>query len=250
LTPKFLFGVNGDIPNSLHVIEDKKLLYIAGHNVILYNIDERTQFFIPGSENSAGINSISVSPSKRFLAICEIGDVRAMCTIYDITSRKKKRVLPENEYETNDFTTKTFLSAAFSPKNEKQHLITLAGEPDWSLLFWQWDQFKCLFKIDIGQADLSSMAHLNKKNWQCSVAMLSSELNVIVTGPNTYKFLKVDSNFCSAEMSVTSLDTSDIQVEPVGEHYGVSTNYTCHTWSVDTQRPIVCTDMGDILLLD
>ena len=99
ITPKFLFGVNGEIPNSLHVIEDKKLLYVAGHNVILYNIDERTQFFIPGSENSEKINSISVSPSKRFLAICEVGDVRAMCTIYDITSRKKKRTLPENEYD-------------------------------------------------------------------------------------------------------------------------------------------------------
>ena len=98
--------------------------------------------------------------------------------------------------------------------------------------------------------DLSGMAHLNKKNFQCSISMLSTDLYAVVTGPNVYKFLKIHDSFAQVDMMVESLDTSGIQVEPVQNFQGVSTNYTCHTWSVDTQRPIVCTDMGDILLMN
>jgi hypothetical protein len=43
--------------------------------------------------------------------------------------------------------------------------MTLAGEPDWTLLFWQWDIFKVLFKVKIGEMDLTGMAHLNKKHF-------------------------------------------------------------------------------------
>jgi hypothetical protein len=56
------------------VVEEKKLLYVAGHNVIIYNVEDNTQFFIPGSEGTEGINFITVSPTNRFLAICEKGD--------------------------------------------------------------------------------------------------------------------------------------------------------------------------------
>ena len=62
---------------------------------------------------------------------------------------------------------------------------------------------------------MSSMAHLNKKNFQCSISMLSTDLYGVVTGPGTYKFLKIESSFASAEMMVTDLDTSGIQVDPV-----------------------------------
>ena len=88
--------------------------------------------------------------------------------------------------------------------------MTLCGEPDWCLLFWQWDMFKVLFKIDIGAVDLGAMGHLNKKHFQCSVSMLSTELYGVVTGPNTYKFLKIDDAFNKAEITVSSIDTSDI----------------------------------------
>ena len=42
LTPRFMFGINGALKNNLHIVEDKKLLYVAGHNVIIYNTDERS----------------------------------------------------------------------------------------------------------------------------------------------------------------------------------------------------------------
>ena len=77
LTPKFIFGVNGEIPNNMFLIEDRKVMYLSGHNVVIYNTDDKTQYFIPGSENSSGINFVNISSTKRFLAICEKGDVKA-----------------------------------------------------------------------------------------------------------------------------------------------------------------------------
>jgi len=164
LTPKFIFGVNGEIPNNLTLIDDRKIMYLAGHNVVIYNMDDKTQYFIPGSENSSGINFITTSPTKRFLAICEKGDVKACCTIYDITNRKRK-VIPENEYDNSDFSCKEFLSAQFSPKNDKQHIFTLCGEPDWTILAWQWDTFKVLRKFPIGTPDFQAMAGLTKMHY-------------------------------------------------------------------------------------
>jgi len=77
LSPRFIFGINGQIKNNLHIIDDKKLLYVAGHNVIIFNPEESSQYFIQGSEGTECINFITISPGKKFLAICEKGEVRA-----------------------------------------------------------------------------------------------------------------------------------------------------------------------------
>jgi hypothetical protein len=74
LIPKFIYGCNGEIPNNLFMIDDRKVMYLSGHNVVIYNTDDKTQFFVPGSENSSGINFVTVSQSKQFVAICERGD--------------------------------------------------------------------------------------------------------------------------------------------------------------------------------
>jgi hypothetical protein len=84
LAPKFIFGINGQIHNNLYIIDEKKLLYVAGHNVIIFNPEEGSQYFIPGSENVEAINFITISPAKKFLAICERGENRAQVTIYNL----------------------------------------------------------------------------------------------------------------------------------------------------------------------
>jgi hypothetical protein len=39
VSPRFIFGVNGDIKNNLHLIDEHKLLYVAGHNVVVYSTE-------------------------------------------------------------------------------------------------------------------------------------------------------------------------------------------------------------------
>ena len=90
-----------------------------------------------------------MSKSKKYLAICEKAE-HATCTIYDIHSQKKKKVLPDQDIACTDYEAKEFLSCSFSPKQENQFMITLTAEPDWSVIVWDWDKPKVVHKISIG----------------------------------------------------------------------------------------------------
>lgn len=125
---------------------------MAGHNVIIYNIDEKSQHFIPGCEGTEGINAISVSQSGRYLAICERGIDRAQCMVYEITAHKQRKILPEADQEA-DFKCKEFLDVAFNPKNERYQLLTLCGDPDWCILLWRWDDSKILSRVNLNIED-------------------------------------------------------------------------------------------------
>ena len=74
-------------------------------------------------------------------------------TIYEVSSKKKRKSLPEPEQDNLSFNCKEFLSCAFSPATEKQHLVTLSGEDDWCIIVWQWDQFKMLSRLDLNVVD-------------------------------------------------------------------------------------------------
>lgn len=50
--------------------------------------------------------------------------------MWDLNNKKKKKVIPDAHQDV-DFTATEFLSAVFSSKNEKGHLMTLVGEPNW-----------------------------------------------------------------------------------------------------------------------
>ena len=40
VTPRFAFGVNGQINHCLSIVDEKRLVYVAGHNVIIYHTEE------------------------------------------------------------------------------------------------------------------------------------------------------------------------------------------------------------------
>jgi len=45
---RFIFGVNGEIRNNIYLIEDHRVIYSAGHNIVLYNTEDKSQYFFPG----------------------------------------------------------------------------------------------------------------------------------------------------------------------------------------------------------
>jgi hypothetical protein len=118
LAPKFIMGINGQVQNSLFLIDDKKLIYIAGNNVVIYNMEERTQVFVPGNEGYLGINSVNLSITKNLMVFCEKGVNRASLTVYSFNDAKKVKELPVNQYEDYGYSCKEFLSACFSAKQE------------------------------------------------------------------------------------------------------------------------------------
>jgi hypothetical protein len=151
---RFIFGVNGEIRNNVYLLEDHRLVYSAGHNIVLYNTEDKSQYFFPGMFNdrfkyiqmlamdqTEGITCINVSHSKKFLVICERAQ-RAVWTVYEIQHQKVRRSLLKGEQEGfAHYQAKEFVAVTFS-KNEKHHLLTLTGEPDWSLILWKWDSSK------------------------------------------------------------------------------------------------------------
>ena len=56
-----MFGANADIKNGLHLIDDKKLVYVAGHNVVITKLEDRSQTFLPGSSDAEAITAIALS---------------------------------------------------------------------------------------------------------------------------------------------------------------------------------------------
>jgi hypothetical protein len=101
------------------LIDEHKLLYVAGHNVIVYSTEpnESNQHFLQGSDNAEKITGIAVSKSKKYLAILEKAN-RAQCIIYDINTQKKKKPVPDPDILCTDYESKEFLSACFSPRAE------------------------------------------------------------------------------------------------------------------------------------
>jgi hypothetical protein len=80
-----------------------------------------------------------LSPSKKFLAVCEKAD-KAVCCVYDVSPNniKRRKILTSTDYNS-----KEFVSVAFAPSNEKSMLVTLTAEPDIKVIIWTWDKAKC-----------------------------------------------------------------------------------------------------------
>lgn len=74
LSHRFVFGVQGNRSNAVAFSDQATIVYVAGHNVVIYNILEGKQRFIHGSEGSESITAMALCPSARFVALAEDGD--------------------------------------------------------------------------------------------------------------------------------------------------------------------------------
>lgn len=78
--------------DNIHYVEENTIVYPAGHQTVVYNIDSKTQKFIPGTVDSEGISVIAVSPNGKYLAVAEQSE-KAMITVYDLSTMKRRKVL-------------------------------------------------------------------------------------------------------------------------------------------------------------
>jgi len=103
----------------------------------------------------------------------------------------------------NEYQSKEFVSCCFNPRNEQSDLITLTGEPDWQLIFWRWNKLKIVAKISIG---LNGPQPSN--TFQCSFNPHDhSNVSIVVTGPNTYKYYKLkEEEFVADHTQVNNKD--------------------------------------------
>ena len=71
LIPHYVFGVKSSIKNSLYFIDETIVIYPAGHNLIFWNLVDKTQKIISGTPDTDGITAIALAPNKRQVAIAE-----------------------------------------------------------------------------------------------------------------------------------------------------------------------------------
>ena len=88
---RHIFGINPTITGNVFYHDEQTIVYAVGAQCVLYNIDQKEQRFISGSEKSDGITAIAVSPNRRYVAIAEKGE-KPTVTVYDLHSLRKKKV--------------------------------------------------------------------------------------------------------------------------------------------------------------
>eukprot|EP00930_Biecheleria_cincta_P085307 TRINITY_DN746_c0_g1_i2.p1 TRINITY_DN746_c0_g1~~TRINITY_DN746_c0_g1_i2.p1 ORF type:complete len:1283 (-),score=294.40 TRINITY_DN746_c0_g1_i2:68-3874(-) len=225
LVHRHVFGLKGGVKGNVHFTDETHLLYPAGHNTILYHADQKTQIRVyPGSEGSEGITCLAASPNRKFLAVCERFQERAVCYIFDVNTGKRRR----GQLSFADCDAKEYVCAAFSAENK--FLITQGGPPDWTLILWSWDKARPHGAVKVSNLT-GSVIH------ECSFNPQDSSL-VCVIGDGVFKFFRLqEGSFKGIPNQLNKLREASNQ------------NYVCHTWLND-DRLIVCSEAGDILLFD
>ena len=92
----------------------------------------------------------------------------------------------------------------------------------------------------LAKVDLNIVDPVEPLTFQISLAQIMSDMVCVVTGSQTYKYIKLEENF----RSFRALHT---QLFPHGRD-DISQEYTCHAWAKNTVQLVVATIKGDILI--
>jgi len=71
---RHVFGLQREVVGNVAYYDEQTIVYPSGVNCVLYNIDQKQQKFIQGSEKSRMMTAMALSPNRRYVAIAEHGD--------------------------------------------------------------------------------------------------------------------------------------------------------------------------------
>lgn len=216
---RHVFGLKPGVSGNICYHDEQTIVYPVGANCILYNIDQKVQKFIPGSEKSEGMTAITVSPNRRYVAIAEKGE-KPTITIYDLHSLRKKKVLSSPDVPTGEY-----VSLAFSP--DSKYLVAQGGKPDWTLLYWTWEKSKVM-----ATTKTSNPQNPNGDVYQVSFNP-QDNTQLCVIGNTIFRHFRY----------------SEGNLKPFNFQKMEPQNYLCHAW-VSEERIVVGTDNGHLLLFE
>ncbi|XP_043941309.1 cilia- and flagella-associated protein 57 [Protopterus annectens] len=214
-----IFGLRSGVTNNICYVDEQTIIFPSGNNCVKYNIDQKWQKFIQGSEKSLGMQALAISPNHRYLAVAEKGSDKATVTVYDlqIIPSKKRKVL-----SVSDFAVQEFVSLAFSP--DSRYLITQTGQPEWTLVYWMWDKQKVMATAKTGSSTnpVTQVSFNPQDNTQ-----------LCVTGNNVFRLYR----YAEATLKQTSFQKMEGQ------------NFLCHAW-VSEDHVIAGTEAGKLYLFE
>ncbi|KAK5665187.1 hypothetical protein QVD99_008034 [Batrachochytrium dendrobatidis] len=131
----YVFGITNDIPDNIYYVEENTIMYPAGSNIIINNIEQKAQRFIPISESGNGISAVTVSSDKHVFAVAE-RSAQPTIHVYDLHNYRKRRQLVAFETAQG----KEFTSLSFSI--DSKYLAAQLSAPDWILHYYAWEKGK------------------------------------------------------------------------------------------------------------
>ncbi|XP_068949908.1 cilia- and flagella-associated protein 57-like [Petaurus breviceps papuanus] len=214
-----IFGLCSRVANNLCFFDEQIIIFPCGNHCVKYNVDQKWQKFIPGSEKSQGMLALAISPNRRYLAISEIVQDKATITIYELSSVpcRKRKVL--NNF---DFTVNKFISLAFSP--DSKYLVAQTGPPESNLIYLMWEKQKvmAIVRTDIQNNPIYQVSFNPQDNTQ-----------ICVIGNGIFKLFR----YAEGTLKQTNFQRGEPQ------------NYLSHAW-ISEDRIIVGTDMGKLFLFE
>ncbi|KAG8437072.1 hypothetical protein GDO86_007955 [Hymenochirus boettgeri] len=211
------FGLQSNVTNNIFYFDEQTIIFPSGNNCVKYNLDQKWQKFIPGSEKSQEMKALAISPNRRYLAMSEKSQEKATVTIYELSSVpfKKRKVL-----SAADFSSQEFVSIAFSP--DSKYLVAQTGLPEGQIIFWMWEKQKVM-------ATVKTDSH-NNPIYQVSFNP-QDNTQICATGHRVFKLFRyMEGNL------------KQVNFQKMEAH-----NFLCHTWLAE-DRVICGTDTGKLCL--
>ena len=138
LAPAHAFGLTANVQNNIIAVDETTVCYPVGRAVVIFNTDTRKMAFVrEGTQDKGEITSLALSPSKKYLAVCERAE-HAQVSIYHIASQRRTKVLPQGG--ALDVASGEFVTAAFSADSKMLAAVT----SDFSIALWLWDKGRLL----------------------------------------------------------------------------------------------------------
>ncbi|XP_026915256.2 cilia- and flagella-associated protein 57 isoform X1 [Acinonyx jubatus] len=228
-----VFGLRSHVANNIFFFDEQIIIFPSGNHCVKYNVDQKWQKFIPGSDKSQGMLALSISPNRRYLAISEIVQEKPVITIYELSSIpcRKRKIL--NNF---DFPVQRFISMAFSP--DSKYLLAQTSPPESNLVYWLWEKQKVMAIIRTDSQN--NAVYQVPPNITSIVQVLKlvsfnpqDNTQVCVTGNGMFKLLR----FAEGTLKQTNFQRGEPQ------------NYLAHTW-VSEDKIIVGTDTGKLFLFE
>ncbi|KAL2735709.1 cilia- and flagella-associated protein 57 [Vespula squamosa] len=173
---KVIYGLKTDIIRNAHYITDSEILYPVGNALSIHNIPQQQQklIYLPPKLQ---INIISVAPNKKYAAICETGE-KPTISIYDLHSLRRRKSLGI-PYEAHNAIKFNCIDFTFDNK----YLVAVTGEPDQTMLFYNWERGKVESSLKVGNPqDTSAIVNVISCN--------PSDIGIMaIGGPHVFKFL-------------------------------------------------------------
>ena len=87
------FGIKADVKDNICYLDEQNVIYPAGHNIVIFNAEQKTQKFIPGTDNTEGITAMAVSPNHKYVAVAERAKEgeKAQVTVFDLHTLKRRK---------------------------------------------------------------------------------------------------------------------------------------------------------------